>query len=387
MIRAHQIRLHPTAEQAQYFTRAAGVARFVWNWALAEWNKYYEAGGKPTALTLKKHFNQIRREHFPWTWEVTKNASDQPFLDLGKAFTAFFAGKAHRPKFKSKKRSKPSFYLANDQLELGDHRIWVPKLGWVNTAENPRFRGKVLGARITKTADWWFVSIQVELPDAVPVKRPAAVGIDVGLNRLATLSTGEGVENQAFLRRALKKLRQANKRLHRRRLGSKNREQARRQVARLHYRIRCQREDLLHKLTTRLADSYGIMGVETLNLKGLLKNRRLARSFSDAALGTLLRQLETKVAERGGQLIKVDRFFPSSKTCHCCGWTWEDMTLTDRVFVCRNPACPYAQLPQDRDHNAAHNVLAEALRLIGLFDQAVCGTGSDEDVNLAVDAG
>jgi putative transposase len=387
MMRAHKIRLHPTPEQAQYFARAAGVARFVWNWALAEWNRSSEAGEKPTALTLKKQFNEIRREHFPWTWQVTKNASDQPFLDLGKAFTAFFEGRARRPKFKSKKRSKPSFYLANDQLDLGDHRIWVPKLGWVNMAEQLRLVGKVKGARITKTAEWWFVAIQVEVPDEIPVKRPAAVGIDVGLNRLATLSTGEEVENQTFLTTALKKLRQANKRLHRRKLGSKNREKARKQVALLHYRISCLREDLLHKLTTRLADSYGIMGVETLHLKGLLKNRRLARSFSDASLGTLRRLLEAKVAERGGQVIKVDRFFPSSKICHSCGWKWEAMTLTDRVFVCQNLSRPYAQFPQDRDHNAAHNILREALRLIGLLDQAVSGTGSDEDVNLAADAG
>jgi len=387
MIRSHKIRLHPTPAQAQFFTRAAGVARFVWNWALAEWNRQYEAGEKPTALKLKKHFNQIRREHFPWTWQVTKNASDQPFLDLGKAFTAFFKGKARHPKFKSKKRSKPSFYLANDQLELGDHRLWVPKLGWVNMAENLRLVGRVTGARITKTADWWFVSIQVEQPDALPVKNPAAVGIDVGLNRLVTLSTGEGVENQAFLKTALKKLRQANKRLHRRKPGSKNREKARRQVARLHYRITCLREDLLHKVSTRLADSFGIIGVETLNLAGLLKNRRLARSFSDASLGSLVRLLEAKVAGRGGQVIKVDRFFPSSKTCHCCGWKWVDMTLTDRVFVCQNPSCPYAQFPQDRDHNAGQNVLQEALRLIGLLDQVATGTGSDDGVNLAVDAG
>jgi IS605 OrfB family transposase len=387
MIRAHKIRLHPTAEQAHYFVHAAGTSRFVWNWALAEWNRQHEAGEKPTALKLKKHFNQIRREHFPWTWDVTKNASDQPFLDLGKAFTAFFDGRARRPRFKSKKQSKPSFYLANDQFELGNHRIWIPKLGWVNLAENLRLVGKVLGAHIGKTADWWFVSIQVELPDAVPEHKPAAVGIDVGLNRLVTLSTGEKVENQAFLKTALKKLRQANKRLHRRTLGSKNREQVRRQVARLHYRISCLRQDVLHKLTTRLADSYEIIGVEDLHLKGLLKNRRLARSFSDASLGTLVRLLEAKVAHRGGLVIKVGRFFPSSKTCHSCGWVWENMTLKDRIFVCQNSACPYAQFAQDRDHNAGQNVLQEALRLIGLLDQAVSGTGSDEDANLPADAG
>jgi putative transposase len=230
MIKAHKIRLNPTEEQKVYFAKAAGTARFVWNWALAEWNRHYEAGEKPTALKLKKQFNAIRREQFPWTWDVTKNASDQPFFDLQKAFTAFFAGQNARPTFKSRKTSKPSFYLANDQLELGDHRIWIPKLGWVNLAENLRFKGKVTGARVTKTADWWFVSITVEIAETAEEQRKPAVGMDVGLNRLATLSTGEEVENQAFLKTALKKLRQANKRLHRRVKGSKNREKARQQA-------------------------------------------------------------------------------------------------------------------------------------------------------------
>ncbi len=318
---------------------------------------------------------------------MTKNASDKPFLDLGKTFTAFFEGKAGRPRFKSKKKSKPSFYLANDQLELGDHRIWIPKLGWVNMAENLRFKGKVTGARITKTADWWFVSLTVDLPDELPEQRQTAVGIDVGLSRLATLSTGEGYENQAFLKTALKKLRQANKRLHRRKLGSKNREKARRQLARLHYRITCLRDDALHKLSTRLVDCYGIIGIEDLNLKGLLKNRRLSGSFSDAALGKLLALLTSKVEQRGGQVVKVGRFFPSSKTCHCCSWKWEDMELSDRIFLCQNPSCAYYQFAQDRDHNAALCILSEALRLIGLLDQVASGIGSDEGVNLAADAG
>ena len=387
MIKAHKIRLNPTPEQAVYFAKAAGTARFVWNWALAEWNRHYEAGEKPTAFKLKKQFNEIRREQFPWTWEVTKNASDQPILDLGKAFSAFFEGKARRPRFKSKKRSKPSFYLANDQFELGDHRIWVPKLGWVNMAETLRFKGKVTGARITKTADWWFVSLTVELPDALAERKQGAIGIDVGLNRLATLITGEEYENQAFLKTALGKLRQANKRLHRRKLGSKNREKARRQIARLHYRITCMRDDVLQKLTTRLADCYGTIGIEDLNLKGLLKNRRLSRSFSDAALGKLLNLLEAKVEQRGGQIIKVGRFFPSSKTCHWCGWKWEDMQLSDRVFLCQNPKCAYHHCEQDRDYNASLNILREALHLIGLIDQVVNGIGSDEDANSAVDAG
>lgn len=209
----------------------------------------------------------------------------------------------------------------------------------------------------------------------------------MGLNRLATLSTGEEFENQAFLKTNLKKLRQANKRLHRRKRGSKNREKARRQVARLHYRITCMRDDVLHKLTTRLADGYGIIGIEDLHLKGLLKNRSLARSFSDAALGKLLDLLTSKVEQRGGQVVKVGRFFPSTKRCHACQWKWDEITLADRVLVCQNPDCAYYEFGQDRDHNAGQNILREALRLIGLSDQVVNGSGSDEDGNLPVDLG
>ena len=382
MIRAHKIRLQPTDEQKNYFARAAGTSRFVWNWALAEWNRQYAAGEKPTVWKLKKQFNALRREQFPWTLEVTKNASDQPFLDLGKAFTAFFEGQAHgkrvgRPNFKSKKHSRPSFYIAIDQFELGDDRIWIPKLGWVNMSENLRFQGKVTGARITQTAKWWFVSITVDLSSEKTEKRPAAVGVDLGLNRLATLSTAEGYENQAVLRTSLIKLRGANKRLHRRVKGSKNREKARQDVARLHYRIACLRDDVLHKLTTRLADSYGFVGIENLNLKGLLQNHRLARSFSDAALGKFLNLLSSKVEQRGGQIVVVDQFFPSTKSCHSCGWKWEQMELSDRIFVCQNDQCSYYQFPQDRDHNAALNILREALRLVGLVDQVALGTGSD----------
>jgi hypothetical protein len=219
------------------------------------------------------------------------------------------------------------------------------------------------------------------MADEPPVKRLAAIGIDVGLNKLATLSTGEGYENQAFLKTALSKLRQANKRLHRRKLGSKNRERARRQVARLHYRITCMRDDVLQRMTTRLANCYGLIGIEDLNLRGLLKNRRLSRSFSNAALGKLRELLTSKVEQRGGQIITIGRFFPSSKTCHCCGWKWEAMTLNDRVFVCQNTECPYYQFPQVRDHNAGQNILREALHLIGLMDQVASGIGSDEGVN------
>ncbi len=367
MIKAHKIRLHPTPEQANYFARAAGTARFTFNWARAEWQRQYEAGGKPSVKALKKQFNAIRRAQFPWTYETTKCAIEGAFMDVAVAFKHFFQGrqdgrKTGYPQFKSKKRSRQSFYLANDKFTVGDHWIIVPKLGRVNMAEKLRFSGKILSARISKTADWWFVSISVEMPDAVPEDHGPPVGIDVGLNRLATLSDGRRYENQRPLRHLLKKLRRLNKELARRTKGGKNWQKTKSKLGRLHYRIACLRADLLHKLTTEVAKTSGLVAVEDLHVKGLIQNRCLSRSFSDAALGTLVDLLESKVPRAGGALIKVGRFYPSSQLCHQCGSRRADLTLDERTYVCANPVCGYVG---DRDENASHNILQEALRLVG----------------------
>jgi putative transposase len=367
MIKAHKIRLHPTPEQATYFARAAGTARFTFNWALAEWKRLYEAGDKPGALMLKKQFNAIRREKFPWSYEVTKCVIEGAFMDLAAAYKHFFeareAGrKVGYPRFKSKKRSRQSFYLANDKFRVGDHWIEVPKLGRVNMAEKLRVSGKILSARISKTADWWFVSITVELPETAPENTGAPVGVDVGLNRLATLSDGRRFENQRPLRHLLSRLRRLNKELARRTNGGKNWHKTKSKLARLYYRIACVRHDMLHKLTTEIARSSGLVGVEDLHVKGLIRNRCLSLSFSVAALGKLLDLLETKVPQAGGRLVKVDRFFPSSQRCHWCHEKRTDLTLADRIFVCFNPACAYVG---DRDENASANILQEALRLVG----------------------
>lgn len=216
MIKAHKIRLHPTPEQATYFAKAAGTARYAFNWAVAEWKKQYESGGKPSALALRTQFHALRKQELPWTYDVTKCAIEGAFMDVAAAFKNFFAGqKAGRkvgfPKFKSKKRSRQSFYLANDKFTVGNHWIDVPKLGRVNMAETVRFSGKMMSARISKTATWWFVSITVEMPDEIPLNAHPPVGVDVGLNRLATLSDGRQYENQRPLAHQLKKLRRLNK--------------------------------------------------------------------------------------------------------------------------------------------------------------------------------
>lgn len=368
MIRAHKIRLNPTPEQATYFAKAAGTARFTFNWAVAQWQKQYEAGEKPSALKLRTQFHAIRKEQFPWSYEVTKCAVEGAFMDVAAAFKNFFEGRkagrtAGYPKFKSKKRSRQSFYLANDKFTVGDHWLRVPKLGRVNMAESLRFCGKILSARISKTASWWFVSITVELPDEVKSSPAHPVGVDVGLNRLATLNDGRRYENQRPLAHQLKKLRKLNKQLARRTKGGKNWLKTKEKLSRLHYEITCIRLDWLHKLTTEIAQTSSMVAVENLHVKGLIRNRCLSRSFSDAAVGTMLDLLESKVVHRGGLLIKVDRFFPSSQLCHCCGARKIDLTLADRVFVCPDPDCSYVG---DRDENASWNILLEALRMFGL---------------------
>ncbi len=368
MIKAHKIRLNPTPEQATYFAKAAGTARFCFNWARAEWQKQYEAGGKPSALALRTQFNAIKKDQFPWVYDVTKCAVEGAFMDVAAAFKNFFEGrKAGRktgyPKFKSKKHSRPSFYLANDKFTVGDHWMDVPKLGRVNMAESLRFQGKILSARISKTASWWFVSITVEMPDEVPLNTHPPLGVDVGLNRLATLSDGRQYENQRPLVHQLKKLRRLNKELARRTKGGKNWLKTKDKLGRLHYEIACIRLDWLQKLTTEIAQTSGMVAVEDLHVKGLIRNRCLSRSFSDAAVGRLLALLESKVPRQGGMLLKVDRFFPSSQLCHCCGARKDDLTLADRVFVCPDPNCGYVG---DRDENASWNILLEALHMFGL---------------------
>jgi putative transposase len=368
MIKAHKIRLHPTPEQEIYFAKAAGTARFCFNWARAEWERQHEAGDKPSALGLRTQFHAIRKEQFPWTYEVTKCAIEGAFMDVGAAFRNFFEGrKAGRktgyPRFKSKKRSKQSFYLSNDKFAVGDHWTLVPKLGRVNMAESLRFSGKILSARISRTASWWFISITVEMPDESPMNAQPPTGVDAGLNRLATLSDGRKYENQRPLAHQLTKLRRLNKELARRTNGGKNWLKTKDKLARAHYEIACLRLDWLHKLTTEIAATSGLVGIEDLHVKGLIRNRCLSRSFSDAAVGKLLDLLESKVKSRGGILIKVARFFPSSQLCHCCGARKTDLTLEDRIYVCPNAECSYVG---DRDENAALNIILEALRLFDL---------------------
>ncbi len=180
VILAHKIRLDPNNKQSTYFAKACGVARFAYNWALDRWKKQYESGESVKEAKLRKELNAVKRAEYPWMMEVTKCAPQLAIKDLGKAFQNFFAKRAEFPQFKKKGR-KDSFGLSNDQFSIKGRTIRIPNLGYVRMAENLRFAGKILSAVISRTADKWFVSVQVELPDPSPIhnSESQAVGVDL----------------------------------------------------------------------------------------------------------------------------------------------------------------------------------------------------------------
>lgn len=360
MIIAHKIALDPNNAQATYFARAAGTARFAYNWALAEWKRQYEAWKldnslpKPSQAALRRQLNAIKREQFPWMLEVTKNAPQMAIIQLGQAFQNFFAGRARYPRFR-KKGVHDRFTLSNDQFGIDGCRIRIPNLGWVRMRETLRFAGKIMSATVSRAADRWFVSITVDTQDdshLPKAENQGVVGVDLGVTALATLSTGESpIPGPKAHKALLPRLRRLSRSLSRKQKGSSSRNKAKAKLARLHARIANIRQDALHKLTTSLTRRFHTIGIEDLNVRGMVKNRHLARSIADMGFFEFRRQLEYKAAMRGGVVVVADRFFASSKTCSACGHKLETLPLSVREWTC--PACGAFH---DRDVNAAVNL-------------------------------
>ena len=350
---AHKIALDPTPEQRLFFEQAAGTARFTYNWALAEWQERYASGEKPKGHLLKKAFNALRRVQFPWTYDVHRDATAQPFADLQQAFVNFWQGKADYPTFKKKGKCCDSFYVANDKFHLDGKSVTLPKVEAVKIREALRFNGKILGATVSREAGRWAISIQVQLPEDYCRERTAngRVGADLGVTHLATLSTGEVVDGPKPLKRALRKLKRANRTLHRRQKGSANRRKARQRVSKIHARISHVRNDSLHKLTSTLCCENQALSIEDLHVKGLIKNTHLSRAISDMGWGECRRQLAYKAPLFDSQLNIIGRFEPSSKMCCRCKTVKQGLSLGERLFVCN--ACGHME---DRDLNAAKNI-------------------------------
>jgi len=289
--------------------------------------------------------------------DVTKNAPQMAIIQLGEAFKNFFAGRTKYPKFR-KKGIHDRFSLTNDQFSVEDSRIRIPNLGWVRMRESLRFAGKIMSATISRVADRWFVSLTVDTED--PPKRKAEnqglVGVDLGVSALATLSTGEVVQGPKAHTALLGRLRRLSRSLSRKQKGSSNRRQAKAKLAQLHARIANIRQDALHKLTSDIARRFHTIGIEDLNVRGMMANRHLARSIADMSFHEFRRQVEYKAERRGGRVVVADRWFPSSKTCSACGEKIETLPLSVRQWDC--PACG---AHHDRDVNAARNLATYAV--------------------------
>lgn len=377
------IELKPNNKQATYFKKACGVARFAYNWALAEWQKQYQEDkayresceqsgltvdgsqlNLPNEGKLRKQLNVIKREQFPFMMEVTKCAPQIAIQQLGDAYKRFFKGESKHPQFR-KKGEKDRFSLSNDVFKLknenNQHLIQIPKLGWVRMKEELRLQGKILSATISTRGERWFVSINVELSEAsqhLP-KTQQSVGLDLGITHLATLSDGTKIQAPKPLKTQLKKLRRLNKSLSRKQKGSNNRAKAKAKLSRLYYRISNIRKDFLHKLTTNLVRKFDVICLEDLNVKGMIKNRRLSRAIQDLGFYELKRQLIYKANQFGKTVKSVERFFPSSKTCSCSGFKLEKLSLSVRKWTCEKCGAEH-----DRDINASINILNFAHKVL-----------------------
>lgn len=395
IIRGHIIRLDPTNKQATHFSKACGVARLAYNWALGQWKKQYEQDknyrddcqakgitidenrlNKPSQGKLRRQLNAIKREKYPFMLEVTKCSPQLAIMQLGDAFKRFFKGESGYPTFR-KKGVNDRFSLSNDQFKLKLKKdkpfIQIPNLGLVKMRENLCFDGKILCAKVFTKGGQWFVSIAVELDNNTQVKQLKtnqtlktlktgnAVGIDLGITDLATLSTGEKIQAPKPLKNKLKKLQRLSKQLSRKQKGSNNREKAKTKLSRLHYQISCIRKDFLHKLSTNLVKKFDVICLENLNIKGMVKNRKLSRAINDLGFYELKRQLIYKANQWGKTLKELDRFYPSSKTCSCCGVKLDELPLS-----VRNWTCPNCNTNHDRDINASINILNKADKILNL---------------------
>ena len=358
MILAHRIRLDPNKVQATYLARAAGTARFAYNWALVEWGRQFEACKlnpalpKPNEAALRRQLNAIKRTEFPWMLDVTKNAPQMAIIQLGRAFQNFFEKRARYPRFR-RKGINDRFTLTNEQFRVDGKRIRIPKLGWLRMRETLRYTGRIVSATVSRTADHWYASISIDTSDAQlpPAENGGAVGIDFGVAHLATMSTGEKVAGPKPLQSLLDRLRRLSRALSRKVNGSRNRKKVKAKLARLHARIANVRANSLHQLSASVTRRFHTIGIEDLHVKGMLGNRCLSRAIADMGFAELRRQLVYKTEQHGGQVIVIDRWYPSSKTCSCCRYKLEVLSLDVRQWT-----CPECATLHDRDVNAAINL-------------------------------
>ncbi|QXD15937.1 transposase [Rhodocaloribacter litoris] len=358
VIRTYRYRAYPNAEQRENLARTFGCARWVYNWGLERrTNAYYGEGKSLTYNSLAVELTQVKkREETKWLQEVSSVVLQQSLRNLERAFTNFFEQRAGYPRFKRKSANQSATY-ANSAFRF-DPETMTLTLAKQKTPLKIRWSQKPEGevVKVTVTLDSsgrYHVCLHCRCCVEPMPKTGKRIGVDLGLNDVVVTSDGFRSGNPKHLRKAYYRLRRAQKALSRKQKGSNNYGKARRRLAKIHARIADQRNDFIHKLTTDLVKNHDVIAVESLAVKNMMNNHCLARSISEASWGEIVRGLEYKCAWYGRTLIKVDRWFPSSKRCSDCGHIKETIPLNVHRWTCE--ACG---VEHDRDVNAAKNILA-----------------------------
>jgi putative transposase len=353
--KAFRYRLYPSAEQAQALALQFGHARFIWNWALALRKQAYQETGKGIGFYELRH-QATALKYQPeteWLRKADSQVLHAKIEDLEKAYKNFFARRAKFPHFKSKRDGQSIRYP--QRFKFYENFTYLPKVGWVKTKFHRPLEGRPKNVTVSKTKTGnYFVSVQCEVSLSEQRARGGEIGIDLGIKSFLATSEGRKRENPRYLQQAEKRVKRLQRQVSRRVKGSAGRDKARILLARQHEKVANQRKDFLHKLSTELIGGYGLIGMEDLNVRGMVKNRRLAKAISTTGWGMFRCMLEYKGKWYGSSVHKVDRFFPSSKTCSNCGYILQELPLSVREWQ-----CPVCGAIHDRDINSAINILNE----------------------------
>ena len=356
MLKTHKIALDPNNVQATQFAQHCGYARIAYNHALADFKAGMDEGEWRTHIDLQTRFNAVKYDAYEWCKAMSQWVPNKAiYNNLRDAISRWKSGQNRFPRFK--KHSHRKSYQADNgrgTISVVGKRIKLPKIGWVRMFENLRFLGTICKVVISKHGHRWFASILVDtfVDDPTPDQRgKPVVGVDVGIKHLAVTSEGQYFDNPKALRRYERKLKRLQRQFSRKVKGSNGWYKLKDKLAKLHYRITCIRKDAHHKATTTIVDSASRIGIESLNVAGMLKNHNLAKALADASLSTFLTMIKYKAEAKDVKIVEADRFYPSSKTCSACGCVDSDLSLSDRTYNCS--ACGHTQ---DRDLNAAINL-------------------------------
>ena len=353
--RAHKIRLYPNKQQEIQLSKTVGTARYAYNWGIDICEAAYKAGEKhPTGYDLSRRWTVERPE---WATEVASTCVRRSFLNLDGAYKAFFKKIQGHPKY-HKRGANDSFYVTNDKAAIKGSKVRVPGVGYVKMAENLRYDDcKVVSYVFSRKAGKWYVSVHLDVSDDTRTTSTSVVGVDVGIKHWAVASDGTVCDSPKSLKHYERQLKRKQRLLSRKSKGSKRREKAKLAVQKAYQKITNIKLDTIHKFTSTIAKNHGVVVVEDLNVRGLyaIGPRYIRRTLHSAAMYEIRRQLLYKC----NNYVKVDRYYPSSKTCSNCGNVKENLTLSDRSYQCHS--CGFTI---DRDLNAAINLQRRGLEII-----------------------